>query len=251
MLAIGASGLMTLSARADIQVFSLASDAEFLDQFRDLRNSGDTSGSSTWHKYFGGNVRWGTGASDGDWEYAVVDGLDIPFSLPGQGSPSGDRSVSFSHVHSGASPNVTLTLEGLGSHCGTHTPGLLTVNTVFVRAKAGNGDVARLDDLVLTLGSQSYFLGSVVGDDDAAWLGIVSSDFNDSSWSFSGRGVLGDGSGSLPMYQWKVGSATYAEGAFAFQTITPVPEVNGAWFASCALLLLGWMSREHRRLRDR
>jgi hypothetical protein len=181
----------------------------------------------------------------------VVDGLDFPFSppAPGQGSPSGDRSVSFSHAHSGPSPDVTLTLEGLGSHYGSHTPGLLTVNTVFVRAKAGSTDVARLDDLVLTLGGQSYFLGSVVGDDDAAWLGIVSSEFNHSSWSFSGRGVLEDGNGSLPMYQWKVGSADYDSG-FEFQTITPVPEVNGAWFACCALLLLTWMSRERRHLLD-
>ena len=132
---VSVAALLGTSPAGAATILTFSSDADFLANVDFV-------------KEFGGNVRWGNGATNGDWEYSVVDGNDIPMGAgnPRQhawaaGPSTNDHAVSFDWDGSG-----TLTLDpslpaGASSETGL-TPG--TINALAIRARASSGDAANL-----------------------------------------------------------------------------------------------------------
>jgi hypothetical protein len=162
-------------------------------------------------KELGGNVRWGNGATNGDWEYSVVDATDHPVDDVGPrqhawaSSPStNDHTVSFDWDGLG-----TITLDpGLpaGASVATGFPAG-PINALAIRARAGTGDVANLlSPITISFdsGGPNVVLATLTGDGDAEYVVVVDSRLS-GGFEVVAHAQLGDGSGSLPQYGFKVG----------------------------------------------
>jgi len=161
-----------------------------------------------WTKEFGHNVRWGNNASNGDWEYSVVNGGDSPRDEK-PGPVSGEIDFVFSFLSGVAS----LELDGLTTS--TWNPlasgGL---NVVYLRAAIFSGNTASMTDMSLTFAGFSPIpLGNLFGDSDAQYFKLTDARFA-SDWTLEGTGTLERGGPdkdvalARPMYQLKVGTAT-------------------------------------------
>lgn len=161
-----------------------------------------------WTKEFGYNVKWGNNASNGDWEYSVVNGGDSPRDQQ-QGPVSGEIDFVFSYLSGVAS----LELDGLATS--TWNPAASGgLNVVYLRAAIFSGNTASMTDMSLTFGaSPSIPLSDLFGDTDAQYFKLSDSRFS-GDWTLEGKGTLerGDPSNKValarPMYQLKVGTAT-------------------------------------------
>lgn len=194
---------LTLTATAPVVsagiIDDLNSDADFLA----FRN--DTG----FDKQFGGNVRWGNGAANGNWEYAVVDGSDAPVSTPGQ--TSWDDGVNTHSLVFEFSPGTaTLTLGGIGSNTGS-VPGA-GIDTLLLRARDGSAPLTVLSNIAIDIGADGfidYTLDSLVGDSDASYWGIHDADLSGGFILTADAAFAGPmDAGSDPMYQLKVGTSS-------------------------------------------
>lgn len=203
-------GLVGTSSAHALTITTLSSDGEFIASYTP----------DVWTKAFGGSVRWGNNAAAGDWEVSVVNGADLPLHQR-QGVVSGPRDFVFSFDSSLST--ATLSVDGFDDSVGV-VPGA-GINTVMIRARASEGNVAALSELMLDLGGSVHVLNNLLGDSNANYLVLQDSGFA-GDWSISGVGLLsGDASprGSNPLYQFKVG------------TTASVPDAG----ASALLLMLG------------
>lgn len=208
---LGLAVVLTLGAggTASAAPFTFDSDAEF----------------SAWaaeHKFtklFGGNVRWGNGEANGDWEFSVVDGDDLPVDQ-GQidwqpGTNDHIPLFSYSAITGGVSLDVGSFGDSNGNFLGANA------NTLFIRVAANDGQVASLfESLLITFegGLDSVLLGDLVGDSNGEWIGIfdprLAQGFTVTAANAQLDGGL-DGSGSRPMYQFKVGHSVPEPGTLA------------------------------------
>ncbi len=182
-----AAAIMTLGAAGSAQaatIFTYDSDAEFL--------------ASGFTKVGGVNVRWGNNATNGDWEFSVVDGSD---------SPMDQQQVRWSN-HGVPELKVDFDDEGISADLGSSSGDIAesswmadlgSYNTVLFRAKSTNGleltDISVNGDLLTNLLS---------GDSNAQYIGISMADFI--SGSLSLKFTADAGSGSDPGAQIKFGS---------------------------------------------
>lgn len=187
---------------ATASVIGLASDAAF----------GAFQADTGFTKAFGGNVRWGDGGPSGDWEYAIVDGDDLPVGAVGQADWLDDaantHTVDF--LFDGAS-FADLTLGSPVSDSLGRSVGAGDVNTLLVRAKDGSGDPTALSAIEIDVGLTGTFvaLGDLIGDGDAEYLGLIDPELAGGFALRATATLNGDGDvrGSDPMYQFKVGTA--------------------------------------------
>jgi hypothetical protein len=235
-------------APARAAIVSYASDASFI--------------ASGFQGRFGGNVRWGNNASNGDWEFAVVNGSDTPYSgqtrqlnwtgIPNYGSSPNHRYEFVYNVVDGANnDSVTLRLRdtsgGLlgGSASQYSSLDFADINTLAVRARAAAGDVATLQNIRVEFQNGGFAafetLGTLVGDADAEYL-VLQDDRLAGGFRVViagqtyGTATFTDGSGSLPAYQFKVGI-----------TPVPLPAALPAFAAGLGLLALFGRSGRRRR----
>jgi hypothetical protein len=203
-------------------VFTIDNDADFIATYQ-----------PDFTKDFGANVRWGNAATNGDWEYSVVDGGDFP--LPGTNpkqfawaTPSPTTlnehlvSLVFDPDLSVMSDELTLGLDFTSGSItdpadsvGTPTV-TLPVNALFVRARAEVGDVATLDDIIVTfeVDNTSINLNDVAlaggtffddtGNGSAEYIVLIDSRLDD-GFTVTASADLQDGKGSVPQYGFKVG----------------------------------------------
>jgi hypothetical protein len=247
--AFAASALCSLAAvPAPAATVGYASDAAF------LASAGFVSSG-------GANARWGNDGTSGDWEYAVVDGADMPLSqgqlqwsdLAGYaaGSPTvANHGFTFTYAVSGALTFALRDVNGVevGSDTDPATPGtqrvaagviappLGGINTLVIRARAAAGDVAVVGPGGAAAGLRVSFAGGgffdldrLVGDADAEYL-LLRDERLGGGFSITDNAALRDGAGSLPMWQFKVG-------------VTPVPEPAALPLAVGGLALLGLLAR--------
>ncbi len=217
-------------ALSEAAVVSFSSDTDFVNN-------------AQFTKAFGANARWGNGATNGDWEYAVVNSTDNPFGTPSQLEWSGLSGYNTTPNHGyeftyDGSSAVRLTLDDqsgtLGTHSGTVSPTPPPINAIAARARAADGDVATMHDIRINFTGSGYSgqyvdLGTLVGDVDAQYIMLID-DRLAGGFSIDGAATLRDGNGSLPMYQYKVG------------TVVPIPAA--AWLFGSALLGLLGMTRK-------
>lgn len=199
VLVVGLAFLAVHEAEA-LSISLLASDADFLAD----------AAATSWVKEFGGNVRWGNNAANGDWEFSVVNEADFPQDQVNT-AISGAHPLIFDYSSGAAS----LAVGQLGLSEWAPLP-VGQLNTMYIRAKADTDNVSVMDNLYLTVGGVGYDLGTLAGDCNAQYLKIVDSGFS-GDWQLTGTGALSaDGTprGSDPMYQVKIG-------------ITSVPDVAG------------------------
>lgn len=174
------------------------------------------AGANGFAKLFGGNVRWGNAAANGDWEYSVVNASDVPPGAPGQFDWA-DVGTNNLHAPSFAWNGVTAALD-LGNGAAVSQAAFSGApNTLLVRARAtdaGNNDrEALLRNLVLEflIDGSTLSLGSLTGDADAEYVGLVDARlaFGFTIGGAANLAVLaGVGQGSDPAYQFKVGIST-------------------------------------------
>lgn len=193
---------------------------------------------------FAANVRWGNDATNGDWEFSVVDGSDMPFSgaqrqLQWSGTPSYTSSPNHRYefvynVDPGANnDDVSLALSTITNGAALDTASTHNqldfsgINSFAVRARTGPGDVVQFQNLRVSFQTGGFVdLGGLSGDADAEYVVLIDDRLAGGfrltipNQSY-GTATLQDGSGSLPSYQLKVG-------------ITPVPVL-----AALPLLLAG------------
>jgi hypothetical protein len=171
---------------------------------------------------------------------SVVNANDVPDGL---GNP---RQVAWSGGLSGVAHDVSFTFDAVANDTvlaldfpGTTSdlssswldvPSNPAINAIFFRARANGGDVASLSNIVLTIGGQFFNLGTVVGDSDAEYVGFVSP-LLAAGFGVTAIGTIADGSGSLPMYQFKVG------------TVPTVPLPAAVWLLASGLGLLACQAR--------
>jgi hypothetical protein len=220
-------GFLLEAAEASAYLQTISNDAELIA----LQDNG------LFTKYFGGNVRWGNNALNGDWEYAVVNGSDIPIGTPGQMVWTGNSPHSYSFIYDANSDSASLQVVDTSSmHSGS--VGQWDVNAIVIRARADaiGGDVASLADPIIiqfAMGG-SVIINGLVGDNDANSVLLVDNRLS-GGFTMSGLASLTDGRGSLPMYQVKVG-------------YSPVPLPAAFWlFGSGLAVLAGVRSRTGRR----
>jgi hypothetical protein len=237
--------LMTMPARILVMAFaavlSLPVQADMVSYTSDAGFVADAG----FTRAFGGSVRWGNGASNGDWEASVVNSNDVP---DGVGNP---RQVAWTGGLSGVAHGVSFTFDALTndtvlaldftgaadvSSSWLDVPANPAINAIFLRARANGGDVASLSNVVLTTGGQFFNLGALVGDSDAEYIGFVSP-LLAAGFSVTAIGTIADGNGSLPMYQFKVGA------------VPPVPLPAAAWLLASGLGLLAYQARRRRAVR--
>jgi hypothetical protein len=216
-------------------VVDLANDSEIIAL--------QTSGQFT--KLFGGNIRWGNNAGNGDWEYSVVNAGDIPFGAenPKQLKWSDFLSThSYTFTYSSNSDTVSLELalspigggtDEVKTSSGTLTD--LSVNAMILRARTGPGDTATMSDPITIdfNNGESLVINGLIGDGDANAIFIVDDRFS-GGFEVSGESILTDGSGSLPMYQFKVGVG-----------IVPIP--GAFWLLASGCLALVGIRRKHKK----
>lgn len=187
-------------------------------------------------KYFGGNLRWGNNATNGDWEVAVVDGNDYPLGTPEQYTWEGLHSYSF--VVTPDQPgqfNTSLTVDTNANQV-VHTAQAQTlgsINALAIRANADsdNGDVATLyDPITINLSSGGQItLPTLVGDSGDGTYGsgaeyfVVIDDRLNDGFEVKGSALLQDGARSYPMYSFKVGRVPIPGAAWLLATAVVVP----------------------------
>lgn len=216
--------IMTLPANSHgaIVPVTFDSDASFLS-------------SAGFSKAFGGNVRWGDAGGPATWELAVVDGSDIPFPGVERQAPWSPGPASNEHglvfLFDGTSTaSISLDLDSATLNSSWNAvPAAPAINAVFVRARAANGDMADLTSIAIQTALTTYSLGSLVGDADAEYVGVIAPELAQ-GFSLVANGILRDGNQSLPAYQLKVGVST-------------IPLPAGIWLLGSALGLLTVMRR--------
>jgi len=195
-------------------------------------------------KAFGANARWGNDATNGDWEYAVVDGGDSPLGNTGQlawsalpGYPTSDPNHGYQFSYDAGTGDLRLELDDLSSSLGTSSGTVspsAPINAIAARARADGGDVATMHDIVINFaGGGSANLGTLVGDGNAEYVMLIDERLA-GGFSIDGDATLVDGRGSLPMYQFKVGTTT-----------VPIP--GAVWLFGSGLLGLLGMTRKMAR----
>ena len=197
-----------IATTAHAGVVSFANDADFIT----YQNGGGFT------KQFGGNVRWGNGAGNGDWEYAVVDGNDIPIGAVGQTPWSGSNQHAVTFTYDAGASLTTLDLAGIGSVTRS-VSGAPT--SVFARVRDSVTVFSTLTliqiDLAVNGVGVDYTFNLLTGDADAEYWGVEDADLQ-FGFTITADASL-DGprtSGSDPMYQFKVGiPAPGATGALA------------------------------------
>lgn len=191
-----AAALMTPFVSASASVLTFSSDAAF--------NVYQNSGLFT--KTFGGNVRWGNGLGNGDWEYSIVDTSDTPIGAVGQTPWTGTNLHDAAFSYDGAG-NSTLSLSGIGS-----LTRAVPVDPTVLFARVRDSEtpfsyLAQIDiDLAYNGVGVDYSHVLLTGDPDAEYWG-VSDDNLRFGFSVTANANL-DGprtAGSDPMYQFKVG----------------------------------------------
>lgn len=209
------------AVNASAAVVSYTSDADFL-------------ANAAFTKSFGANARWGNSATNGDWEYAVVNAADVPIGVSGQLNwYNGNNLHSYGFDYDGLT-TARFDIDGDGASpvtTGNQTVSPLpSINALAIRARANAGDIAQLTSMTVLfdLGG-SVNLGSLVGDGNAEYIMLIDSRLA-GGFSIGGNAQVQDGSGSLPMYGFKVGVST-----------VPVPAA--AWLFGSAMLGLVSMGR--------
>lgn len=237
--AIVAATLLGLSGASQAALVSYDSDSAFTNPVTGAQFT----------KAFGANVRWGNNAGNGDWEYAVVNASDAPFAgaqgsyqwtTPGTGYPNQGYDFDYDAV----SGQVTLRLRNglagaIGAVSADVTPGAVPapeVNTLVVRARAAGNDVATMDAFRVNFGGiytgQFVDIPTLVGDGDAQYWMLVDARLA-AGFTVTDFAILQDGSGSLPMWQFKVG-------------VTPIPEPTSVALLGAGLALLGYGAARRR-----
>lgn len=190
-----AAAVMPVAA-ASASVLTFNSDADFIA----YQNSGAFS------KTFGGNVRWGDALPVGDWEYAIVNGADVPIGSPANSPWTGTNSHAVTFSYNGAG-SATLSLAGIGSV----TRSVLDAPTVlFARIKDSASPFSQLSHIQIDLAYNGvgvdYASNLLTGDANAEYWGVVDANLS-AGFTIIADAVL-DGprsAGSDPMYQFKVG----------------------------------------------
>ncbi len=181
---------------ASASVVTFSSDAAFVA----YQNSGAFS------KTFGGNVRWGDALAAGDWEYAIVNGADVPIGSPANSPWAGTNAhtVTFSYDGAGSS---TLSLSGIGSITRSVASG---PTVFFARVRDSASPFSQLSNIRVDLAYNGlgvdYTFSLLSGDANAEYWGVVDANLS------AGFTITADAelsrprtSGSDPMYQFKVG----------------------------------------------
>lgn len=181
-------------------ITTFGSDTDFVA----YQNNGDFT------KVFGGNVRRGNFGTNGDWEYAVVDGGDMPIGAVGQAAWSDPDTHTFSFTYDGAG-SAMMELGGLPSLTRTVSDG---IDQFFLRVRDSAGALTSLANIMVDLDYNGvgvdYSLASLVGDNNAEYWGLVDANLA-SGFSLTADATLngpytGTGTaGSNPMYQIKAG----------------------------------------------
>ena len=192
--ALAAVAVSGTAAWAGVVTFS--SDADFI--------SYESSGAFS--KTFGGNVRWGDGLAVGDWEYAIVNGADVPIGSPANSAWSGTNAHGVTFSYNGAG-SATLTLAGIGSITRSVVDG---PTALFARVKDSTTPLSLLSNIQIDLAYNGvgvdYAFDVLNGDANAEYWGVVDTHLS-AGFTLTADAVL-DGprsAGSDPMYQFKVG----------------------------------------------
>lgn len=205
-VAAAAAAMMAQAGGAQAAPFTLASDAAFNTWAAD----------NSFVKLFGGNARWGNAGTSGDWEYSVVNGADLPVNQQQHAWQPGNNQHTSSFFFNAGSGDATLALGGIGASNGNFFGA--DANVLFLRAAANSGQTAAmLDNIVIEFADNTALnLGSLLGDSDGNWIGIVDPRFAQGFLVSTEQAQLNggtDGRGSRPMYQYKVGHAEVPEPA--------------------------------------
>jgi hypothetical protein len=210
-------------------------------------------------KVGGANARWGNGAINGDWEYAVVNAADAPVpptsDSQGQlawgsvsGYPSGSTTqanlrFTYSFTSTGLQSFSLRNVNGnsigsISTATGTVPVPEGGINALAIRARADAGDVAVVGPggndagLRVNFTSGGFFdIGRLVGDGNAEYFVLTDTRLA-GGFSIEDTATLRDGSGSLPMWQFKVGQV-------------PVPAAMPMFVIGMAAL--GWFGTRRRR----
>jgi hypothetical protein len=194
---LSACASLALAAPSQGAVMSFTSDASFVA----FQNSGGFT------KTFGGNVRWGNAASNGDWERAIVDASDTPIGTPAQNAWSLSNVHDVTFTFDASLNQATLDLSGIGSitRAVPASPEVL-----FARIRDSAGTASELKDIQIDLAFNGagidYSLSQLTGDANAEYWGISDTNLK-FGFSLTAK-VLFAGpqtAGSDPMYQFKVG----------------------------------------------
>ena len=207
--AVAMIAALITAGTASAGVVSFASDTDFIAY--------QSGGGFT--KQFGGNVRWGSGTTSGDWEYAVVDGNDIPIGAVGQAPWGGSNAHDVTFTYDAGASSATLDLSGIGSVART-VVGAPT--SVFARIRDSVTVFSTLSlieiDLAFNGVGVDYSLNLLTGDANAEYWGVEDPNLQYGFTITSDASLDGPRtSGSDPMYQFKVGIPSPATlGLFGF-----------------------------------
>lgn len=192
-----ASLSIVLAAGSAVQagVITFSSDAAF--------SAYESSGGFT--KSFGGNVRWGSGVANGDWEYAIVDANDIPIGAVGQTAWAGTNTHNVVFAHAPGLAALDLSLIGTIAR---NVPSGAT--SLFVRVRDSETPFSQLATINVDLDFNGpgfdYSYNALVGDANAEYWGIEDPNLAAGFTVYAVATLDGPRtSGSDPMYQFKVG----------------------------------------------
>lgn len=227
--------LLAASGVAHAAMVTYTSDADFL-------------ANAQFTKQFGYNVKNGNSAGNGDWEYAVVNASDVPQfgsqQLAWGINTQRDHDFSFAYDGSAMADLDLMNITGLPALANQSNSGNVSglasaPNALFVRAKdSGTNAQVDLSNLTLTflVDNAVINLGSLIGDADAAYVGVVDARVA-GGFTLTGDVQLntGDagGGGSTRMYQAKIGTVP---------AVVPVPAA--AWLFGSALGAVAWLRRK-------
>jgi hypothetical protein len=236
MKRIGAAILMVAASVAQAATVTYTSDADFL-------------ANAQFTKQFGYNVKNGNSAANGDWEYAIVNGSDVPQfgsqQLAWGHNTQRDHDFSFAYDGGAIADLDLMNITGLPAIADQSNSGNVSglvsgsPNAIFIRARdGGTNSQVDLSNLVLTflIDNAVINLGSLFGDGDAAYVGVIDTRVA-GGFTITGDVLLntGDpgGGGSSRMYQAKIGVST---------AVVPIPAavslLSGALGALGALRML-------------